>query len=97
MGSIEETNIKNCTCYSFNDMIDIKNFNSKLLKLDQKLYQNIDIYHIGYITIKGIGDFESIYIVNPLYFIIGRVDGYIKEINASKYLIFPSADKNGEV
>ena len=47
-------------------MINIKNFNSDLLKLDKKSYKKIDIYYIGYITIKNIVDFESIYSVNPL-------------------------------
>ena len=37
---------------------------------------------------KNIGDYESIYSVNPLYFIIGEVDGYIEEKNGDKYLEF---------
>ena len=28
---------------------------------------------------KCISDYESIHSVNPLYFIVGNVDGYIKE------------------
>ena len=34
---------------------------------------------MGYITIKDIGDFESIHNINPLYLIIGEVDRYIEE------------------
>ena len=30
---------------------------------------------------KNIGDYESIHSVNPLYLIIGKVDGYIEESN----------------
>ena len=56
-------------------MISIKDFDSNLLKIDKKSYKTIDIYYIGYITIKGIGDYENIHSVNPLYFIIGEVDG----------------------
>ena len=33
-------------------MINIKNFDSNLLKIEKKSYKNIDIYYIGYITIK---------------------------------------------
>ena len=33
-------------------MINLKDFGSHLLKLDKKLYKNIGIYYIGYITIK---------------------------------------------
>ena len=35
--------------------------------------------------------------VSPLYLIISKVDGYIKEKNRNKYLIFNSTDKNKEV
>ena len=58
-------------------MINIKIFDSSLLKIDKKSYKNIDIYSIGHITIRNIGDTT----VNPLYFIIGEVDGYIEEKN----------------
>ena len=74
-------------------MINIKNFISNLLKIDKKFYKNIDIYYIGYITIKGIGNYQSIQSVNPLYFIIGEVDGCIEESNG-KYLTLVSNDKN---
>ena len=53
MGSIKQINIKNRTYYFFNDMINIKDFDPSLIKIDTKLYKNIGIYHIGYITIKS--------------------------------------------
>ena len=56
-----------------------QNFNPHLLKIDKKSYKNIDVYYIGYITIRDIGDYESIHSVNPLYFIVGEVDRYIEE------------------
>ena len=52
-------------------MINIKNFNSNLPKVDKKLTKKIDYYYIGYITIKNIGDYEIIHCVNPLHFIVG--------------------------
>ena len=81
---------------------NIKEFNSSLLKIDKKSYKDIDIYYIGYITIKKIGDCENIYSVNPLYLIIGKVDGHIErssaeENNGNKYLVFDSTDENKEV
>ena len=39
-------------------------------------------------TIKIIDDYININIVNPLYLIIGKADGYIEENNENKYLIF---------
>ena len=97
MGQVKEINIENRTYYFFNDMINIEVFDSNLLKIDKKSYKNIDIYYIGYITIKKIDDCENIYSVNPLYLIIGKVDGHIEEKNESKYLVFDSTDKNKEV
>ena len=79
MGNIRHINIKNCTYYFFNDMINIKNFDSSLLKIDKKSYKNISIYYSEYITIKSINDYENIHRVNPLYSINGEVDGYIEE------------------
>ena len=35
-------------------MINIKNFDSNLLKIDKKSYKNIGVYYIGYITIKSV-------------------------------------------
>ena len=48
-------------------MINIKKFDSNLLKIDKKSYKDIGIYNIGYITIKKIDGYENIYSVNPLY------------------------------
>ena len=97
MGNFKQINIKNCTDYFFNDMINIKEFDSIQLKRDKKSYKNIGVYYIGYITIKSVSDSENINSVNPLYLIIAEVDGYIEENNGNKYLTFPSTDKNKKV
>ena len=81
MGNIKESNIKNRTYYFSNDMINIKDFDSSLLKIDKKSSKNIVIYNTGYITIKKIDDYENIYNLNPLYLMIGEVIGYIGEKN----------------
>ena len=52
MGTVKQIDIKNKTYYFYNDMIDIKTFDSDLLKIDKKSYKDIGIYNIGYITIK---------------------------------------------
>ena len=56
MGKIKLISIKNQTYYFYNDIIDLENFYSSLLKLDKKSYKDIGIYNIGYITNKKIGD-----------------------------------------
>ena len=58
-----------------------KSFDSNLRKIYKKPYKNIDIYYIGYITIKDVSDYESIQGVNPLGSIIDEVDRYIEEKN----------------
>ena len=76
MSQIKEINIKNRTYYFFDDMINIKNFDSNQIKIDKNSYKNIIIYHTGYITIKNLSQVK-VNSVNPLYLIIDKVDGYI--------------------
>ena len=97
MGKVKELNIKNWTYYFFNDIIDIKDFHSNLLKIDKKQYKDIDIYYVGYITVKKIGDCENINSVNPLYLMIHSATGYFKEKYGEKYLILDSTEKYDEV
>ena len=85
MGQVKEINIKNQTYYFLVDMSNIKNFHSNLLKIDKKSYKDIDIYYIGYITIKEFGDSENIRSVNPLYLIAHFATGHYKEKNNEKY------------
>ena len=97
MRSIKEINIKNRTYYFFDDMINIKDFDSNLLKIDKMSYKNIDICYIGYITMKD-SDYAKIHSVNPLYLIIDKVDGYFEEEkNGNRYLTLVSTVKNKEV
>ena len=37
MGTVKQINIKNRTCYFYNDFIDLKSFESNLLKIDKKI------------------------------------------------------------
>ena len=97
MGEIKQVNIKNWTYYFYNDIIDLKNFDVRLLKIDKKSYKNIGIYNIGYITIKKIDDCESIYSMNPLYLRVDHVNGYIEEKGVNKYLVFDPTDENKEL
>ena len=107
MGKVKQIEVKNRTYYSYNDIISIEEFDSNVLKISKKSYKDIDIYYIGYIATKKIGDCENIYSINPLYLIIGKVDGHIEcstkcnfiecEKNGNKYLVFDSTDENKEV
>ena len=97
MGKTKELNIKDQMYYFLDDMIDIKNFHSNSLKIDKKPFKDIDVYYIGYITIKKFGDYENIQSVNPLYLIIHSSTGYFKERNGEKYLIISVIEEYKEV
>ena len=97
MGVVKQIDIKNRTYYFYNDIIDLKIFDARLLKIDKKSYKNIGIYNIGYITIKKIDDCENIYSVNPLYLLVNHANGYIEEKGVNKYLAFDSIDENKEL
>ena len=102
MEIVKQINIKTRTYYFYNDIINIKKFDSNFLKIDKKSYKDIGIYNIGYITIKKIDDHENIYSVNPLYLIIAHASRYIERSSAEekgvkKYLVFDSTDENKEL
>ena len=85
-------NIKNRTYYFYNDIIDLKTFDARLLKIDKKIIQKIGIYNIGYIKKKKIDDCENIYGVNPLYLFIDHANRYIEEKDLNPlYLIIDRA------
>ena len=97
MDTTKQINIKNWTYYFYNDIINIDNFDARLLKIDKKSYKDINIYNIGYVTKKKIGNCMNINSVNPLYLGITRANGYIEDKGINKYLIFNSTDENKEL
>ena len=49
---VKDIDLKNRTYYSFNDIINIKNFDPNNIKMDEKSYKNILVYYIEYVLIK---------------------------------------------
>ena len=88
MREVKQINIKNRTFYFYNDVINLKDFESSLLKIDKMHYKGINIYYIRYITIKKIDDCGRVYGVTSLYLQVNHASGYIEEKNGNKYLIF---------
>ena len=74
-----------------------KNFDAKLLKIDKKDYKDIDIYYIGYVTVKKIANCNNINSVNPLYLMINEMIGHFEEKNENKYLVLDDVDESKEV
>ena len=68
-------------------MIDLKDFDSSLLKINKRSYKNITIYYVSYITIKKISESDNIKSVNLFYLMIYGVIGHIQEKNGGKYLV----------
>ena len=84
MKTIRQVNIKNCQNYFFNDITNIKNFDTSLLNIHQVSFENNDtvIYDIKYI--------KNLDSSNSLYLIFNDLDAYIEKSGENKYLIFAS-------
>ena len=80
MVSAKQINIKNWIYYFYNDIIDIEIFDSNMLEIEKQSYKDLDIYNVGYVTVKEIGTGYDINSANPLYFRIDNASGYIEEI-----------------
>ena len=52
MEKVKQINSKNRAYYFYNDQINLKNFDARLLKVNKKDYNDIDHYYIGYVTVK---------------------------------------------
>ena len=68
-----------------------------MLNVDKKNYKEIDIYYIGYVTVKEIANCNNINSVNPLYLMINEMIGHFEEKNENKYLVLDDVDENKEV
>ena len=84
MKTIRQVNIKNSQNYFFNDITNIKNFDTSLLNIHQVSFENNDtvIYDIKYI--------KNLDSSNSLYLIFNDLDAYIEKSGENKYLIFAS-------
>ena len=45
---LKQINIKNCTCYYFDDILKIEDFDIDNILIDEKSYKNILVYNISY-------------------------------------------------
>ena len=79
MGKVKQINIKNRTYYFYTHQINLKDFDARFLKVDKKSYKGIDIYYIGYVTVKKVANCDNINSVNPLYLMITEMIGHFEE------------------
>ena len=85
--AIKQVNIEGRTYYFYNDLMNIKDFNSNNLKLDKKGILDNDVYYIGYLTKKSQYNISN---ANPLYLTINKIKGHFEEVDGEKYLIISS-------
>ena len=89
----KQLNIKNRTYYFYNDLINLKDFDPSLLKLD-KNHQWILVFTTAMLQKKSEHNINS---VNQLYLLIGELDGFIEEKEGSEYLNISLTYNNNDV
>ena len=94
MVTTKQLSIKNRTYYFCNNLINLKDFDPSLLKLDKESSMDINIYYIGYVTKEPEYNIDS---VNPLYLLISELDGFIEEKEGSNYLNISLTHNNNDV
>ena len=76
---LKEIDIKNRTCYYFNDIINGTDINFSDILLDEKLHENISVYDISYKTST---------VPKPLRIRFDKIDGFIMVLDGKiKYLV----------
>ena len=93
---IKSLEIKTKINYNWDDIIYINDFNADLLEIIKRESRiGANIYHIGYVLDPDY-DYNTI---KPLYFAVGRLIGYIEEIEGSsdKYLVIYSSVRNKNI
>ena len=93
---IKSLEIKTKINYNWDDIIYINDFNADLLEIIKRESRiGANIYRIGYVLDPDY-DYNTI---KPLYFVVGRLIGYIEEIEGSsdKYLVIASSVRNKNI
>ena len=76
---LREINIKKHTCYYFDNIIKIEDFDLDNILIDEKLYENILVYNILY---KRLIDSK------PLHISFNKIDGFIISIyDGTRHLV----------
>ena len=94
--NIESLKIKTKTNYDWDDIVYINDFDANLLEIIKRESRiGANIYYIGYVLDPDY-DYNTI---NPLYFVINRLIGYIEEIEGSseKYLVVATSVRNKNI
>ena len=74
----KKTDIKNRTCYYFDDIIKFEDFDFRNVLLDQISHENDLVYDILFKTLIG---------AKPLHIRFNKVDGLIRVYDGTRYLV----------
>ena len=94
--NIESSKIKTKNNYNWDDKVYINDFDSNLLEIIKRESRiGANIYYIGYVLNPNY-DYNTI---NPLYFIINHLIGYVEEIEGSddQYLVVTKSMRNRKI
>ena len=75
---LKEIDIKNSTCYYFDDVIKAEDFHINNILIDEKLYENILVYNISY---------KSLIDSKPLRIRFDKIDRFIRVYNGARYIV----------
>ena len=81
---LKKSSIKNRTCYYFDDIFKLEDFDLDNILIYEKSYEDILIYDISYKTLIG---------SKPLRIRFDKTDGIIRIYDRSRYLTFFGAKK----
>ena len=81
---LKEIDIKNRTCYYFDDIIEIEDFDFDNILIDEKSYENVLVYKISY---KSLIDYK------PLRIRFDKIDGFIRVYDGTRYLVLFGSEK----
>ena len=93
---IKSLEIKTKINFNWDDIIYVNDFNADLFEIIKRESRiGANIYHIGYV----LGPNYDYNTIKPLYFVVGRLIGYIEEIEGSsdKYLVVASSARNKNI
>ena len=76
----QKVRVKNCTCYYFDDIIKLEDFDFDNTLIDEELHEN----HISYKTLIG---------PKPLCIRFDKIDGFIRIYDGTRYLVLLSPEK----
>ena len=81
---LKKIDIKNRTCYHFDDIIKPEDFDLDNILIDQKSYENILVYNISY---------KSLIDCKPLHIRFDKIDGFIRVYVGTRYLVLFGSKK----